>query len=122
MRSEKLFWGGLLCISLACIAMFGYFFLLVIFPFHVEQMKKRAGETTRHLQMVLPHLRPEARQAYLEGLARKNEDLRYPLLMDLQGSALTTSVSRALRQRTADDAFNARREPGEGPAVPGSDA
>lgn len=91
MKREKIFWAGLLLVSLTCISAFGYFFLLVIFPFHVEQMKKRAGETVHHLQTVLPHLRPEVRQSYLEGLREKNEDLSYLLLMDLQGTALVHS-------------------------------
>lgn len=91
LRGEKLFWGGLLLMTLSCIMMFSYFFLQVVFPFHIEEVKKRAGETIFHLQTVLPHLPPEVRHTYLQGLAAKNDDLSYLLLMDLQGVALVHS-------------------------------
>ena len=91
LRGEKLFWGGLLLMTLSCVMMFSYFFLQVVFPFHIEEVKKRAGETIFHLQTVLPHLPPEVRHTYLQGLAAKNDDLSYLLLMDLQGVALVHS-------------------------------
>ncbi len=91
LKGEKLFWGGLLLMTLSCIMMFSYFFLLVVFPFHIEEVKKRAGETIFHLQTVLPYLPAEVRHSYLQGLAAKNDDLSYLLLMDLQGVALVHS-------------------------------
>ncbi|HPX60275.1 MAG TPA: PAS domain S-box protein [Deltaproteobacteria bacterium] len=91
MKNEKLFWGGLLFVSLLFITVFSYFFMQMIFPFHVDQMKKRATETVDHMQSVMPHLEPAARQAYLERIAAKTEDLSYLLLMDMNGKALAHS-------------------------------
>ena len=91
MKNEKTFWAGLLAVSSIFILLLTYFFMRVIFPFHVDQMKKRADETVHHLQTVLPHLSPPVRQQYLEKISKETEDLSYLLLMDVTGRALNHS-------------------------------
>ena len=91
MKNEKIFWGVLLLVSVCFIMIPSYFFMVVIFPFHVEQMKKRAIETVDHMQTVMLHLPAEARQAYLERILKKTDGLSYLLLMDVAGIALAHS-------------------------------
>lgn len=78
---------------------FCLFFLAVIYPYHVEQMKARAVETVSHMQLVMPHLDAAARQSYLEKISQKTEELSYLLLMDVHGVALAHSNPKRVGMR-----------------------
>lgn len=90
-KNEKLFWGTLLSTSIGFIAVFTTFLLMVVYPFHVDDMKNRGRETLAQLQFALPHLAPAARQSYLEQVSRATRNLSYLLIMDRQGKALAHS-------------------------------
>ena len=94
MKKEKVFWGVLLPTSACFIIVTTCLLMMVIYPFHVEEIKKRGRETLQHLQFVLPLLEPVQRQLYLEDVSRHNRELSYLLLMDINGKALVHSNPR----------------------------
>ena len=99
MDRERVFWGGVLLASVAFITLSVSFFLFVIFPYHVDQMKRRAEETVDHMQLAMPNMAPAVQQQYLEQLFSKTEDISYLLLMDLQGVALAHSNPKRVGMR-----------------------
>lgn len=99
MDKDRVFWGGVLLASIAFITLSVSFFLFVIFPYHVDQMKRRAEETVDNMQLVMPNMAPAVQQKYLEQLFSKTEDVSYLLLMDLHGVALAHSNPKRVGMR-----------------------
>ncbi len=83
MKNEYRFRGAVVLISVLFISILLFLLLRMVYPAHVEQMKQRARETVSHLHIVIPHIKPDVRQHYLETIQRKNDELSYLLIMDI---------------------------------------
>lgn len=104
-RNEIYFWIATVLISVFFIVFFTYLLMRVVYPLHVDLMKRRAQETISHLQYVVPYLDNEKRQEYLEHVAAKAKDLSYLVILDREGHAVAHSDPLRVGMTFADPGF-----------------
>ena len=90
-RKEFLLWFSILTISVIILGVIGMIFLDITYKDDVREISDRGRDTLIHLQYVLPRIKPDAAQEYIQSVYRDPKAFSYLLMMDRNGLAIAHS-------------------------------